>query len=441
MALSILDGNQSATTLSTILSSGQHITAHTVVSLGTQAITDMRGAVSGSVVSISNLPSTQTIAGTVTANGLTIGGTVSNVFPIGVGTLYSGVQSVADLIGYRLPISLGDSQTVVSASISDPLPTGTNRIGVVTIGGGTVTIGAGTAQIGSVTASISGTVPVSISSVTVGNSITIGSCVTHGVTISNSSVTINGSITANLTYSQTAVSLASTAATAIPIVLPTNGVYGGTLQGYNGTNTYIYSGIQAIGGTSLASATSLPVSLGSLPALVAGTAQIGSVTASISGTVPISISSVTVGNSVTIGSLPALAAGTNQIGSVTASISGTVPISITSVTIGSCVTHGVTIANTVVTFYPAQGTTVSNTNFTSITSSTSLVAADSGREVLTVFNEGPTLYISPGATCTTISYQVRLSAGDYWECPQGQLTLAHTAVFATAGTARVTQVS
>ena len=68
MALPILDGNQSATTLSTILSSGQHITAHTVVSLGTQAITDMRGAVSGSVVSISNFPSTQTIAGTVTAN-------------------------------------------------------------------------------------------------------------------------------------------------------------------------------------------------------------------------------------------------------------------------------------------------------------------------------------------------------------------------------------
>ena len=40
--------------------------------------------------------------------------------------------------------------------------------------------------------------------------------------------------------------------------------------------------------------------------LTAGTAQIGSVTASISGTVPISISSVTVGNSVTIGSLPAI---------------------------------------------------------------------------------------------------------------------------------------
>ena len=246
-----------------------------------------------------------------------------------------------------------------------PLPAGTNRIGVVTIGAGTVTIGAGTAQIGSVT---------------VGNSITIGSCVTHGVTIANTSVTINGSITANLTYSQTAVSLSSTAATAIPIVLPTNGIYGGTLQGYNGTNTYIHSGIQAIGGTSLASATSLPVSLGSLPALVAGTAQIGSVTASIS--------------------------------------------------------------NTAVTIYPAQGTAVTNSNFTSLTSSTSLVSAVAGREVLTVFNEGAgNLYISPGATCTTISYQVRLSAGDYWECPQGQLSLAHTAVFATAGTARITEVS
>lgn len=64
MALSILDGNQSATTLSTILSSGQHITAHTVVSLGSQAITDIRGAVSGGVVSISSLPA---ITGTVTA--------------------------------------------------------------------------------------------------------------------------------------------------------------------------------------------------------------------------------------------------------------------------------------------------------------------------------------------------------------------------------------
>ena len=68
MALPILDGNQTAATLSTVLTGGEHIPAHTVVSLGSQAITDVRSAVSGSVVSISNFPSTQTIAGTVTAN-------------------------------------------------------------------------------------------------------------------------------------------------------------------------------------------------------------------------------------------------------------------------------------------------------------------------------------------------------------------------------------
>jgi len=138
----------------------------------------------------------------------------------------------------------------------------------------------------------------------------------------------------------------------------------------------------------------------------AGTAQIGSVTASISGTVPISISSVTVGNSVTIGSLPA--------------ISGTVT------------------ANT----FAAQGTAVTTSDFTSTTASTVLAGYNATREVLTIFNEGAgNLHVCAGATCTTIAYQVRLSAGDYYEVPNHQTTITHSAVFATAGTARVTQVS
>jgi hypothetical protein len=98
MALSILDGNQSATTLSTILSGGQHITAHTVVSLGTQAITDMRGAVSGSVVSISNFPASQVISGTVTANPTgtqTIAGTVTANVPFASTTATFPSQLVA----------------------------------------------------------------------------------------------------------------------------------------------------------------------------------------------------------------------------------------------------------------------------------------------------------------------------------------------------------
>jgi hypothetical protein len=199
-----------------------------------------------------------------------------------------------------------------------------------------------------------------------------------------------------------------------------NSVTIASLPAISGTVTANISGTVPVSGTFFQA--TQPASITTLPALVAGTAQIGSVTASISNfpaTQAISIASVTIGNSITIGSLPALVAGTAQIGSVTASIS-----------------------NTVVTFYPSQGTSVSNTNFTSITASTSLVSAVAGREVITVFNEGAgNLHISPGATCTTISYQVRLSAGDYWECPQGQLSLAHTAVFATAGTARVTEVS
>jgi hypothetical protein len=199
MALSILDGNQSATTLSTILTSGQHITAHTVVSLGNQAITDMRGAVSGSVVSISNLPSTQpvSIASVTVGNTVTIAGTVT-ANPTGTQTIAGTVtanggnftQSIFDALDNY---SINFNERFPVYAVIDPLPAGTNRIGVVTIGAGTVTIGAGTAQIGSVTAFISGTVPISISSVTVGNSVTIGSLpAISGTVTANSS---NGSLT------------------------------------------------------------------------------------------------------------------------------------------------------------------------------------------------------------------------------------------------------
>jgi hypothetical protein len=218
MALSILDGNQSATTLSTILSSGQHITAHTVVSLGTQAITDMRSAVSGSVVSISNFPASQ-----------------STTF-------------------------------------------------------------------GAVTGSIS----------------VLNFPASQAVTFSDASL----------------------------------------------TNTQLRASAVTVGGT------------------------------------------VTVGNSLTISSLPA---------------------------IGGTVT-----ANT----FALQGTAVTTSNFTSTTASTLLASFNATREVLTIFNEGAgNLHICAGATCTTIAYQVRLSAGDYYEVPNHQTTITHSAVFATAGTARVTQVS
>jgi len=187
------------------------------------------------------------------------------------------------------------------------------------------------------------------------------------------------------------------------------------------------------------------LTISSLPALPAGTAQIGSVTASISGTVPVSGTFFQATQPASLVSLPALAAGTNQIGSVTASISGTVPISISSVTVGNSVTigslpaiSGTVTANT----FALQGTSVTTSNFTSTTASTVLANFNATREVLTIFNEGAgNLHISAGATCTTIAYQVRLSSGDYYEVPNHQTTITHSAVFATAGTARVCQVS
>lgn len=99
---------------------------------------------------------------------------------------------------------------------------------------------------------------------------------------------------------------------------------------------------------------------------------------------------------------------------------------------------GTVTANT----FAVQGTAVTTSNFTSTTASTVLANYNATREVLTIFNEGAgNLHIAPGATCTTIAYQVRLSAGDYYEVPNHQTTITHSAVFATAGTARVTEVS
>jgi hypothetical protein len=394
MALSILDGNQSATTLSTILSSGQHITAHTVISLGTQAITDIANATSANLTNTQLRASAVTVGGTVTVgNSLTISslpaisGTVTANLGNVAGTPLDNPPSHAVRIawadedtlrgagvdngGEPLPIQiyLGNSSAdnVTTANplpisgtvtIGSALPAGTNRIGVVTIGAGTVTIGAGTAQIGSVT---------------VGNSVTIGSL-----------PAISGTVTAAITV-RDINNLPN--AVGVNFKLP---VAISNIESSLGGVEYV-AALQDGNGLVFGADRSFPVS-GSVT-IGAGIAQIGSVTASIS-------------NSVTIGSLPA--------------ISGTVT------------------ANT----FALQGTAVTTSNFTSTTASTVLANYNATREVLTIFNEGAgNLHIAPGATCTTIAYQVRLSAGDYYEVPNHQTTITHSAVFATAGTARVTQVS
>ena len=339
---------------------------------------------------------------TVTVSSLpAISGTVT------VGVLPS-LENNTDFVNVGAQIAEGINAELgvyVRVEPSNSLPiSGTVTVGnTVTIAGTVTANPTGTQTIaGSVTASISGTVPVSISSVTVGNSVDfIGSGYSNLFDLGDSG---NLFVEANVTN------------------FPATQVISGTVTIGNtvtiaGTVTANPTGTQTIAGS---------VTIG------AGTAQIGSVTASISGTVPVSGTFFQTTQPVSLATLPTLAAGTAQIGSVTASISN-------SVTIGSLpAISGTVTANT----FALQGTAVTTSNFTSTTASTVLANYNATRQVLTIFNEGAgNLHISPGATCTTIAYQVRLGSGDYYEVPNHQTTITHSAVFATAGTARVTQVS
>ena len=79
-------------------------------------------------------------------------------------------------------------------------------------------------------------------------------------------------------------------------------------------------------------------------------------------------------------------------------------------------------------------------SFTSTTSST-LKSSNSSRKLLTIYNEGAgNLHVLYGSgTASTTNYSVRLSTGDYLEIEKytGQVN----AIFATAGTARVTEIT
>jgi len=283
---------------------------------------------------------------------------------------------------------------VTMPSISVQAPSVTTVIG-------SVTLGASTAQIGSVTASISGTVPVSGTFYQATQPVSLASVPAHAVTLTSTTVTVS-----------------------------------------------------------------------SLPALAAGTAQIGSVTASISGTVPVSgtfyqatqpvsgtfwqatqpvsLASVPAhavtltSTTVTVSSLPALAAGTAQIGSVTASISGTVPVSGTfyqatqPVSLALVPTHGVTLNSTTVTVssLPAiSGTVTANlgrptwTNYsgTVATANTVITAiSTTTRSYLLAQVTTGQMFLNIGATATSMN-SVYFAAGQgfAWETsvPQGFVSI------------------
>ena len=81
------------------------------------------------------------------------------------------------------------------------------------------------------------------------------------------------------------------------------------------------------------------------------------------------------------------------------------------------------------------------TDFTS-TSYGTIATASTGRLGCTIFNSGPgNLHVMLGtATASTSAFTVRLSAGDYYEVPFNYTGLIG-GIFATAGTAEVTELS
>jgi hypothetical protein len=81
------------------------------------------------------------------------------------------------------------------------------------------------------------------------------------------------------------------------------------------------------------------------------------------------------------------------------------------------------------------------TTFTS-TSYGTIATASTGRLGCQIFSEGPgTLHVTLGTSTTSTSlYTARLSSGDYFEAPSNYTGLIG-GIFATAGTARVTEVS
>jgi len=82
-----------------------------------------------------------------------------------------------------------------------------------------------------------------------------------------------------------------------------------------------------------------------------------------------------------------------------------------------------------------------STDFTS-TSYGTIATASTGRLGCQIFSEGPgALHVTLGTSTTSTSlYTVRLSSGDYFEVPSNYTGLIG-GIFATAGTARVTEVS
>jgi hypothetical protein len=358
MPLPIRDGNQSLTTLSTILVSNSHIPAHTVVSFGAQGITDIATAVSGvelgpnTLNALENITVTLgqvTITGGLTdaqlrASAVTIGGsvtaTISGTASVTFGT--SVITGSASILNFpstqtvtfgQAPVTFSTAVITGSTSVLNFPTTQTVTFGTAVVTGSTSILNFPATQ----------TVTFSQASVTFGTAVITGSTSIIGTssvtfttaTITGSTSILNFPASQTVTFSQASVTFGTAVITGSTSIIGTPSVTFSQASVTFGQSTITGSvSILNLPATQTVTFTTASVTFGT--AVITGSTSILG-TATITGstsilnfpaTQPVSIASVTIGNSVTIGSLPAISgtvtigSGTAQIGSVIAGLAG-----------------------------------------------------------------------------------------------------------------------
>jgi hypothetical protein len=349
MALPIRDGNQSLTTLSTILVGNAHIPAHSVVSLGSQAITDIATAVSGVELGPNTISALENISVTF---GVGTSITIGNVVSVTGGLTNAELRASSVTIGGSVSVSnLPVTQTVTFAQAS------------VTFGQASVTF---------TTPTVTGSVSV------------LNFPATQTVTFTQASVTFGQAIVSasNINPLLQSVGTDNTADANLQFMK-----IGGHQDGSNQTSHIVHV---SAGGAMKVDATDSSITFGAVtgsvsilnfPATqgISGTVTIGNTITVSSGLNPINASLKILGLDlspsapVPVRSYYAvtLGLGTEHIGSVTASISGTPSVTFTTATItGSTsilnfpATQTVTFTQASVTFGATTGS-VSVSNFPS----------------------------------------------------------------------------
>lgn len=180
-----------------------------------------------------------------------------------------------------------------------------------------------------------------------------------------------------------------------------------------------------------------PVSLATLPALVAGTAVIGHV---IVDTAP----STVVTGPLTDTQLRTSAVPVSLATAPSTPVTGTFWQATQPVSLASVPSHAVTNAGTfAVQNTPVVAASATLANVASSASSVTLLASNAARRGVVIYNESTAiLYVKFGATASATSYTVQIPAGGYWEMSHPAYTGIIDGIWSAAnGNARITELA